>query len=54
MLMLVHVDLQDGRLEFITAGACRSFEYVYVIFSIKRGCAVMGVLIKVKCIRSVY
>jgi hypothetical protein len=30
------------------------FEYLYVIFSIKRGCAVMGVLIKVKSIPSIY
>jgi hypothetical protein len=44
MLILVHLDLHDGRPELMRTGACRSFQYLYVILSMKRGCAMMGEL----------
>jgi hypothetical protein len=44
MRMFVHADLQDGRSELIKVGACKSFQYLYIIVSIITGCTVMGVL----------
>jgi hypothetical protein len=44
MLNLVHLHLHNGRSEFIMVGGFRSCVYLYAIFSVKEGCAVICVM----------